>query len=82
MAPSEIDVRGLTVEGAEAEVVAALDRAVMVDLPLLRVIHGKGTGALRSAVAALLRRDPRVARYRLAPAEQGGSGVTLVELGP
>ena len=50
------------------------------DLPYLRIIHGKGTGALREMVQRLLQHDPRVARFGLAPANQGGSGVTVVEL--
>ena len=60
--------------------IAALDAAVVNDLPYLRVIHGKGTGALRSAVQGLLAHDARVAAFRLAPPREGGAGVTLVEL--
>ncbi|HYD42017.1 MAG TPA: Smr/MutS family protein [Anaeromyxobacter sp.] len=46
----------------------------------LRIVHGKGTGALRERVHALLRRDPRVASFRLAGEDGGGWGATLVEL--
>jgi DNA-nicking Smr family endonuclease len=46
----------------------------------LRLVHGKGTGALRERVHALLRRDARVASFRLAGEEGGGWGATLVEL--
>jgi len=79
---SEIDLRGLRVDEAERELVAALDSAVVAGLPQLRVIHGKGTGALRNVVQDALQADRRIARFRLAPPAQGGSGVTIVELEP
>jgi DNA mismatch repair protein MutS2 len=79
-ATSEIDIRGLTGDEAEATLVLALDAAVAADLPWLRVIHGKGTGVLRARVGRVLRHDKRVAGFQLAPPEQGGSGVTVVEL--
>jgi DNA mismatch repair protein MutS2 len=78
-ASSEVSLRGLRVDEAEAALVQALDAAVVADLPYLRVIHGKGTGALRDIVQAVLERDSRVARFGLAAANQGGSGVTVVE---
>jgi DNA mismatch repair protein MutS2 len=77
-AASEIDLRGMRVEEAEAAVAAAIDGAVVADLPTLRIIHGKGTGALRSVVQAMLQHDRRVASFNLAPPQQGGSGVTVV----
>jgi DNA mismatch repair protein MutS2 len=52
----------------------------MEDLPHLRVIHGKGTGALRTRVQQLARRDRRVAAFRLGVVEEGGTGVTILEL--
>jgi DNA mismatch repair protein MutS2 len=78
-AASEISLRGLRVDEAEAELVKALDRAVLADLPYLRVIHGKGTGALRSRVHEILAGDARVKRFGFAPPNQGGHGVTIVE---
>jgi DNA mismatch repair protein MutS2 len=78
-AASEVSLRGLRADEAEAALIQALDAAVVADLPHLRVIHGKGTGALRTMVEALLERDPRVARFGLAPSNQGGTGVTIVE---
>jgi DNA mismatch repair protein MutS2 len=78
-ATSDIDIRGMTGDEAEAAVILALDYAVADDLPWLRIIHGKGTGVLRARVGEVLQRDGRVKRFTLAPAEQGGSGVTVVE---
>lgn len=78
-APSEISLRGLTVEEAQPLLERALDDAVLADLPYLRIIHGKGTGALRDFVQAALKRDPRVKRFALAPSNQGGHGVTVAE---
>ncbi|HEY6223017.1 MAG TPA: Smr/MutS family protein, partial [Gemmatimonadales bacterium] len=79
-AATEVSLRGLRADEAEAMLERALDAAVLDDLPYLRVIHGKGTGTLRDLVQRMLQRDPRVARFGLAPANQGGSGVTVVEL--
>ena len=78
-AASEISLRGLRVDEAEAALVKALDDAVLADLPHLRVIHGKGTGAVRQRVHEILAADRRVARFGFAPANQGGHGVTVVE---
>ena len=79
-AASEVSLRGLTVDEAEPLLQRALDDAVLADLPYLRIIHGKGTGALRDFVQAALKRDPRVKRFALAPSNQGGHGVTVAEL--
>lgn len=76
---SEVSLRGLRLDEAEAILIKALDDAVLADLPYLRVIHGKGTGAVRRLVHDHLARDSRVARFALAPANQGGAGVTVVE---
>lgn len=79
-AASEIDLRGLRADEAERELIAAVDAAVVAGLPRLRVIHGKGTGALRGVVRELVERDRRVTAFRLAPPQEGGSGVTIVDL--
>jgi DNA mismatch repair protein MutS2 len=79
---SEVSLRGMRAEDAKAELIRALDAAVLGDLPYLRVIHGKGTGVLRQLVHEMLRDDSRVRRFALAPANQGGHGVTIAELEP
>ncbi len=79
-ASPEVDLRGLRVDEAEPLLVRALDEAVLCELHELRVIHGKGTGALRNRVAELLEEDTRVVGFRLGLSGEGGSGVTVVRL--
>jgi hypothetical protein len=67
----EIDLRGLRVDESRNRSAVALDAAVIADNPFLRIIHGKGTGAVRERVHAVLKGDRRVTRYGLAPANQG-----------
>ena len=78
--PPDSDLRGLRVDEAAARLQSILDRAVVADVPELRVIHGKGTGALRARVAELLEDDPRVREYRSGGVGEGGTGVTVVRL--
>jgi len=75
----EVDLRGLTGEEAEQEVLSALDAAVLAEHPYLRIIHGKGTGVVRDRVQKVVARDRRVRKHAFAPANQGGTGVTVVE---
>jgi DNA mismatch repair protein MutS2 len=77
--PTEIDLRGMRPDEAEAAVMQALDAAVRADLRSLRIIHGKGTGALRDRVGEMLRKDTRVKAFRLGAWNEGGAGVTLAE---
>ncbi len=77
--PTEIDLRGMRPDEAEAAVLQALDAAVRADLRSLRIIHGKGTGALRDRVGEMLRKDTRVKAFRLGAWNEGGAGVTLAE---
>jgi DNA mismatch repair protein MutS2 len=81
-APSELDLRGLTADEAEAAVLAAIDAAVVAERPFLRIIHGKGTGALRVRVQQLVANDKRVAKFGYAPAREGGTGVTVLAFEP
>ncbi|GAC1516969.1 MAG: endonuclease MutS2 [Gemmatimonadaceae bacterium] len=79
-ARTEIDLRGMRVDEIDATLMHALDAAIHADLAALRIIHGKGTGALRSRVAELLRKDTRVKSFRLGLWNEGGAGVTVAEL--
>lgn len=79
-AKSEIDLRGLRAGEIEDVVMQAVDSAVRADLKSLRIIHGKGTGALRERVAEMLRKESRVASFRLGAWNEGGTGVTVAEL--
>jgi len=71
----------MRVDEAEAVCLTAVDAAVLGDVPYLRIIHGMGTGALRDVVRRILTGDRRVARFAPAPANQGGTGVTIAEFG-
>ena len=76
----EIDLRGM--EAVEAELAAEryLDAAVMAKLKTVTIIHGKGTGALRSAIQQMLKKNKFVKSFRLGRYGEGESGVTVVEL--
>uniref|UniRef100_Q2RHS6 Endonuclease MutS2 n=2 Tax=Neomoorella thermoacetica TaxID=1525 RepID=Q2RHS6_MOOTA len=77
----EIDLRGLTVAEACHQVDEYLDDAVLAGLNRVSLIHGKGTGALRVALQDYLRQHPLVKGFRLGGAGEGGSGVTIVDIG-
>ena len=77
--PRELDIRGLETLEAESVVENFLSAAVMAHLETVTIIHGKGTGALRKAVQAYLRRDKTVKSFRLGNYGEGESGVTVVE---
>ncbi|CAA9346566.1 MAG: Recombination inhibitory protein MutS2, partial [uncultured Gemmatimonadaceae bacterium] len=80
-ARSEVDVRGMRVGEVDDLVMHALDSAVRADLKAIRIIHGKGTGALRERVAEMLKKDTRVAGFRLGAWNEGGDGVTVADIG-
>ena len=77
---SRLDLRGMNVEEALETVDKYLDEAFLAGLPSAVLIHGKGTGALRSAVTQFLSEHPQVKSYRLGGIGEGGLGVTVVEL--
>ena len=77
----EINLLGKTVDEAVAELDKYLDDALLSHLNSVRVVHGKGTGALRKGIHEYLRRQKHVKSYRLAEFGEGDAGVTIVELG-
>jgi DNA mismatch repair protein MutS2 len=77
---SELNVIGQTTDQAVDAVDKFLDEASLASLSQVRIVHGHGTGALRRAIAELLKDHPHVARFTPAPQDQGGTGATVVEL--
>lgn len=78
--PTEINLIGTRVDDALQSLDKALDRSMLGPGRLLRIVHGKGTGALKKAIGEALRGDPRVSAFGPAPLSEGGAGVTIVEL--
>lgn len=76
----EINLLGKTVDEAVAELDKYLDDALLSHLNSVRVVHGKGTGALRKGIHEYLRRQKHVKSYKLAEFGEGDAGVTIVEL--
>ena len=76
----EVDVRGMIGEDAWFIVDKYLDDALLAGVRTVRIIHGKGTGALRKAITQYLRSDRRVASHRMGAYGEGDAGVTVVEL--
>ncbi len=77
---TEIDVRGQNAEEAVMNVDAFIDSALLSGISLLTVIHGKGTGVLRTAIQKHLKHHPSVKSFRLGTFGEGEAGVTVVEL--
>jgi len=75
----EFDMRGERVEEGIPKLERYLDNAYMARLPWVRIIHGKGTGALRDAVRNMLRQHPVVAEFRNGESGEGGDGVTVAK---
>ena len=78
--PIEVDIRGHRAAEVPEMLERYLESAYRSGLPFVRIIHGKGTGALREVVRTHLHGHPVVARHELAPPEQGGDGATVAYL--
>jgi DNA mismatch repair protein MutS2 len=78
--PTEINVIGRTVDEATREIEKFVDRAFLAGIPRLRIVHGSGMGILRKALRQYLQKHPHVDAVTEPPSNEGGGGVTLVEL--
>lgn len=78
--PLRLDLRGLRADVAVSKLEKFLDGALISGRDVVEVIHGRGTGILRRELHDFLKSFPAVREYRLAPADQGGDGMTIVEL--
>jgi DNA mismatch repair protein MutS2 len=76
----EIDLRGMMAEDALAKLDDYLDKAYLVGMPFVRIIHGKGTGKLRQEVRAALKNHPQVTSFEIGLETEGGDGVTVAKL--
>lgn len=77
--PMRLDLRGMRADVALSELAKFIDNALLAGMNVAEIIHGRGTGALRKEVHASLRQCPAVASFTLAPEDQGGDGMTIVE---
>jgi len=77
---ADLNVIGCTVDEAITRAERFLDESLLGDQRVIRLIHGYGTGQLKRALAGFLQQHPLVARFATAPPNQGGGGVTVVEL--
>ena len=73
----EVDLHGMRVDEVELELSRAVDHAILENLPEIRVIHGKGTGAIRKRVAKILEEDTRAVGFCMGYPYGGGVGVTI-----
>jgi len=77
---SQIDLRGLTLDEALMKTERYLDDAIMAGIPSVTLIHGKGTGVLRRGIHKMLQERSNIKAYRVGNMDEGGIGVTVVEL--
>lgn len=77
--PSQLDLRGKRYEEALAEVDQYLDAAILAGYPQVTIVHGKGTGALRTGITEYLKSHRSVSGFEFAPGNQGGNGATIVK---
>ena len=76
----KIDLRGYRIDEALNELDIFLDKASMVGLPQIEIVHGHGTGQLRLAVREYLEDSPYIAKFRQGEDSEGGNGVTIVDM--
>jgi len=76
----EVDLRGLRVDDGLDQLERQLDAAYLNGMPFVRIIHGKGTGAMKKAVREALHTNPHVKRFEGGKDEEGGDGVTIAFL--
>ena len=76
----ELDIRGRSADEGVYEMEAFIDNAIMSGISMVTIIHGKGTGILRSAIHQQLRRMKQVKSFRVGIYGEGENGVTIVEL--
>ena len=81
MPTADLDIRGSTVQVVESVLRQFIDRAFLQGLTSVRIIHGRGSGALREAVRDVLARESQVSAWRNAPPNQGGDAATIATLG-
>jgi len=79
-ASHEVDLRGLRVDEVDLSLARALDGAIVENLEEVRIIHGKGSGAVKARVQELLKADSRIGAFRPGGRGEGGAGVTVVVL--
>ncbi len=79
-ASSELDLRGQRYEEALTNLDRYIDSSLLAGLNTVIIIHGIGTGAIRNGVQQYLKRNRHVKSYNYAPANQGGTGATIVHL--
>ena len=79
-ATTEINLLGMTVDEACMELDKFIDNAALAHLPSVRIVHGKGTGALRKGVQQYLKRNKHVKSFRLGEYGEGDAGVTIAEI--
>lgn len=79
-ASMELDLRGVRYEEVAEKMDFAIDRAILANFSSLRIIHGFGTGAVRTAVYAYIKKSPHIASYRYGGEGEGLNGVTIITL--
>jgi DNA mismatch repair protein MutS2 len=76
----ELDLRGIRLEEALEKTITALDQALMDQAKYVKIIHGQGSGALKTGIRQLCQSSPYTDNYRAGDPAEGGDGVTIIEL--